>query len=121
MIAGAAGIVLIVMLFLPWVSIEGVDNLSGWQLFIVGDIFFLITGLVGIAAALAAGGRLIPGLSWGGAAALLGSVATILLLWLLIFDWPDGTSRMLWVFIALVAAAGVAFGGFTSAEDERTA
>lgn len=118
LIAGAGGAVLILMLFLPWVSIEGLDNLSGWQLFTVGDIFFLIAGLVGIGTVAAGGGRLLPGSSWSGAATLLGGVGTILMLWLLIFDWPDGTSRMLWAFVALIAVAAIAFGGYTSATEE---
>lgn len=117
MIAAGGGLVLIVMLFLPWLSVEGIDNVSGWQLFTVGDIFFLITGLVAIGAALAGGGRLSPGLSWSGATALLGGIATVLLLWLLIFDWPDGTSRMLWAFVALIAAGAIAYGGYAASQE----
>jgi hypothetical protein len=117
LIAAGAGVVLIILLFLPWASVEGADNFSGWQVFTIGDIFFLITGLVAIAAALTAGGVLLPGLSWNGAATLLGGVATILMLWVLIFDWFDGTSRTIWVFLALIAAAAIAVGAFMASDD----
>lgn len=118
LIAGAGGVALIILLFLPWVSVEGIDNPSGWELFRLGDVYFLIAGVVAIGAAVSAGGRLLPGLSLNGAASLLGGVATILILWLLIFDWPDQTSRTIWVFLALIAAGAIAFGGSSAAQDE---
>ncbi|HSI79074.1 MAG TPA: hypothetical protein VK919_00340 [Solirubrobacterales bacterium] len=117
LIAGVGGAALIILLFLPWASVNDV-NASGWELFTIGDVFLLITGLVAIGAAVGAGGRLLPGLSLSGATALLGGIATILLLWLLIFDWFDGTSRMFWVFLALIAAAAIAFGGATAAQED---
>jgi drug/metabolite transporter (DMT)-like permease len=41
---------------------------------------------------------------------LLGVVATVLLAWLVIFDFPDGTSREIGVFLALIGAMAVAGG-----------
>jgi len=117
LIAGVGGAALIILLFLPWFG-GGANNFNAWEVFTVGDIFFLITGLVAIGAALAAGGRLMPGLSLSSAAALLGGIATILILWLLVFDWPDGASRMLWAFVALIAAAAIAYGGASAAGED---
>lgn len=116
LIAGIGGAALIILLFLPWFGGDA-GNFSAWERFALSDIFFLITGLVAIGAALAAGGRLLPGLSLSGAAALLGGIATILMLWLLIFDWPEGASRMFWAFLALIACAAIAYGGASSAEE----
>lgn len=118
MIAGGAGVALIVLLFLPWFSVEGADNLNAWQAFTIGDLFLLITGLVAIGAALTAGDAILPGLSWTGAAALLGAIATLLILWLLIFDWPEGTSRGIFAFVALIATAAIAFGAYTASQED---
>lgn len=117
MIAGGAGVALIVLLFLPWFTAEGADSLSAWEAFTIGDLFLLITGLVAIGAALTAGDAIIPGLSWNGAAMLLGGIATILILWLLI-DFPDPFSRGIWVFLALIAAGAIAFGAYTAAQED---
>jgi len=108
---------LILFLFLPWASQGGVSA-SGWELLKIGDVFFLITGLVAIGAALGAGGALLPGLTLNGAAVLLGGVATVLMLWLVIFDWFDGASRTIWVFLALIAAAAVAYGAYSATQEE---
>ena len=53
-----------------------------------------------------------------GATALLGGVATILLIWLIVFDFPEGASRGIGIFLSLVAAAAIAYGGYTAARDE---
>jgi len=117
LIAGAGGALLILFLFLPWVGLNGASA-NGWEVMTIGDVFFLITGLVAIGAALGAGGALLPGLTLNGAATLLGGVATVLLLWLLIFDWPEGTSRQIWVFLALIAAAAIAYGAYSATQEE---
>ena len=111
LIAGAGGVLLIVSLFLPWASADGVER-SGWELFAMADVFLLTVGLVAIATALTGGrfGVFRPDLSLNGAADLLGLVAIILIAWLVIFDFPDGAGRELGVFFALVAAVTVAAG-----------
>jgi hypothetical protein len=111
LIAGAAGVLLIVSLFLPWASAGGVER-SGWELLTIGDVFLLTVGLVAIGTALTGGwfGVFRPDLSLSGAADLLALVATILIAWLVIFDFPDGSGRETGVFLALVAAIMVAAG-----------
>ena len=102
---------LIVSLFLPWAG--GADvTLSGWELWTMADVFLLIVGLVAIGMALTGGrfGLFRPDLSLGGAADLLGVVATVLLAWLVIFDFPEGASRDIGVFLALIGAMAVAGG-----------
>lgn len=114
MIAGVAGAALIIFLFLPWFG-----GVSGWEGQSSTDIYMLITGAVAILTALTAGGAIsIPGTTMNGATALLGIVATILLVWLLLFDFPEGVDRGIGIILSLVAAAAIAYGGYTAAEGE---
>jgi hypothetical protein len=111
LICGTGGALLIVSLFLPWAG-GGAEDLSGWELWTMADVFLLITGLMAIAMALTGGrvGVFRPDLSLSAAADLLGLVATVLLAWLVIFDFPDGASREIGVFLALIGAIAVAAG-----------
>ncbi len=111
LLAGVGGVVLIASPFLPWAS-AGEAERSGWELWTTADVFLLIVGLVAIGTALTGGrfGLFRPDLSLRGAADLLGVVATILIGWLVIFDFPEGASREVGVFVALVAAMAVAGG-----------
>ena len=111
LICGTGGAVLIVSLFLPWAG--GADgDLSGWELWTMADVFLLIVGLAAIGTAFTGGrfGLFRPDLSLSGAADLLGVVATVLLAWLAIFDFPEGSSREIGVFLALIGAMAVAGG-----------
>jgi len=111
LITGAGGTLLIVSLFLPWAG-AGDTHQTGFELLTIGDVLLLIVGLVAIAAALTweRYGLFRPDLSMKGAADLLGVVTTILLTWLIIFDFPSGASRELGVFLALLAAVAIAGG-----------
>jgi hypothetical protein len=108
LIAGAGGALLIVSLFLPWADIEGV-NRSGWELWTMADVFFLIAGVTALSAAVTGGriGLFRPDLSLNGATDLLGVVSTVLLTWLIVFDFPEGASREIGVFLALIAAIAI--------------
>src|SRR5438093_7535175 len=108
MIAGVGGALLIVSLFLPWADTGGVDR-TGWELWTMADVFFLIAGLVAIGAAITGGrfGLFRPDLSLNGAADLLGVVATTLIAWLIVFDFPRGAGWGIGVFLALAFALGV--------------
>jgi len=111
LITGAGGVLLIVSLFLPWAGAGGTSR-TGFELLTVGDVLLVIVGLVAIAAALTWGryGLFRPDLSLSGAADLLGLVATILLTWLILFDFPPGAGREVGVFLALVATIAIAGG-----------
>lgn len=108
---GAGGILLIVSLFLPWAGAEGADR-TGFELLAMGDVFLLIVGLVAIAATLTWGrfGVFRPDVSLTGAADLLGVVATVALAWLVLFDFPPGSSHEPGACLALVAAVAIAAG-----------
>jgi len=111
LITGAGGVLLIVSLFLPWAGNGGTSR-TGFELLTVGDVFLLIVGLIAIATALTWGryGVFRPDVSLNGAADLLSVVATILLLWLILFDFPTGASQEVGVFLALAAAIAIAAG-----------
>src|SRR4051812_9474269 len=89
-IAGAGGLLMIFSLFLPWAGVRGV-SLDGWELWTMVDVFFLIVGLVAVAAALTGGhiGVFRPDMSLNGMTDLLGVLSTLLLAWLLLFDFPN--------------------------------
>ena len=104
------GALLIISLFLSWFG-----DVSGWEGQSTTDIFLLITAVVAIGAALNVGPAM-AGVTANGAAALLGAVAAILMLWLILFDWPDGVDRGIGVFLALVASLLIAFGAYSAAD-----
>jgi hypothetical protein len=117
-IAGIGGVLLFIFLFLPWFG-EGGLELSGWEGQSSTDVFMLITAIVAVAAGLAgATGLLVPGLTLNGAAALLGGVATIQLLWLSFFD---GDGREYGMYLSLLAAIAIAAGGYLAAQAEGDA
>jgi hypothetical protein len=111
LIAGAGGVVLIGSLFLPWAEKGGISR-SGWELWTMADVFFLIAGLCAIAAAITGGrfGLFRPDVTLIGATDLLGVVATVLMGWLLIFDFPAGADRKIGAFLALIGAMTMAGG-----------
>jgi len=111
LLAGCGGGLLIASLFLAWSDAAGVDR-SGWETQIVSDVFFLITGLCGLAAAITGGrfGFFRRDLSLNGMTDILGVIATILIAWLIVFDFPSGASPQAGVYLALIAAAAIATG-----------
>jgi hypothetical protein len=109
-LAVAGGVLLLIALFLPWFS-----DFSGWESLTATDIYLLITAGVAIGAAFAPGhDTAIPGVSRDGAAALLGLTSLVVLLWLLIFDWPEGADRGIGLILAIVATGLIAYGGYTA-------
>jgi hypothetical protein len=116
MIAAAGGVLLFIFLFLPWFGAGGGDQ-SGWEGQSTTDLYLLITAVVAIGAALT-GGAVLPGLTMNGATAVLGAVGTILLLWLVLFDFPDGADREIGLYLSLIAVAAVAGGGYAAAQGD---
>jgi hypothetical protein len=116
-IVGFGGALLLVSLFLPWAGAGG-ETRSGWELWTMADVFLAIVASFAIAAAITGGrfGLFRPDLSLNGATDLLGVVATTLLAWLLVFDFPTGAGRAIGVYLALIAAMAIAGG----AADWRT-
>jgi phosphoglycerol transferase MdoB-like AlkP superfamily enzyme len=116
-IAAAGGVLLFIFLFLPWFG-AGDGDFSGWEGQTSTDVYLLITALVAVFAALTAGGETgFPGVTMNGATALLGGVGTILLLWLVIFDFPEDLDREIGLYLSLLAVAAIALGGYIAAQD----
>ena len=111
LIAGAGGVLLVGCLFLPWAEDGGVSR-SGWELWTMADLFFLIAGLCAIATTITGGrfGLFRPDLTLIGATDLLGLVAIVLLAWLLVFDFPAGADRGIGAFLGLIGAITIAGG-----------
>src|SRR5215210_967337 len=131
MIAGVGGIVLLIALFLPWygvsVDVAGFsasESGNGWEALGFIDILLFLIALATIAVVAARAAARLPAEVPGAVVLLgLGSLAVLLVLFRIVDipvdDVPDGVdvSRRLGVFIALIGAGAVAYGGWrTNAE-----
>jgi hypothetical protein len=141
LIAAASAVLLFIFMFLPWFGLPGVENtlpegvtdsidLSGvegiedenfnaWQAENPLDIYLLITIAVALAGVLLAsrGGGTASPVPLSAATFLLGAIATLLILYQ-VFDVPGDMDRKIGLFLGLLAAAGVAVGGYLSMQDE---
>lgn len=130
MIAAASAVLLFIFTFLPWLGAEGVDSINLWKSSNSLDIYILLLMLIVVGPALMAatgGGRDLP---FAGAAAtfLLGVIAVILVFFFLIDPFPsygvedggEGPDTKIGVWLSLLAAIGVAVGGYLALQDEST-
>jgi hypothetical protein len=130
-VAGVGGIVLLISLFLPWygvssgpISITG----SGWETLGFIDILLFLISVAVIAIVVAKALGALPGDVPAPVILLgLGGLAVLLVLYRIIDipvdgDIPDSVdlSRKIGIFIALIAAAAVTYGGWrTNTEAPR--
>lgn len=136
MIAGAAGVVLLIVMFFPWygasVNLGGVSagaNVSAWEAFSFVDILLFLVVLVAVGLAIARATGRMPDLPQppGLIVAAAGALAVILILFRLLVV-PDGgisgvdvdISRKFGAFLGLIAAAGIAFGGWTAMNERAS-
>jgi hypothetical protein len=105
MVTGVGGALLIASLFLPWAEVHGVTA-TGWELLKTADVLFVLTGVVAIAAAVTGGriGLFRPDVSLRGAADLLSIASTLLIGWLILFDFPPNATVEPGAFLALLLA-----------------
>jgi hypothetical protein len=111
LLAGLGGALVIASLFMPWTDDAGATY-DGWQTLSAWDVFLVITGVCGVAAAITGGrfGFFRPDLSFNGMTDIFGVVAGILIAWLILFDFPSGANREIGLYLALVGAASIAIG-----------
>ena len=111
LIVGVGGALLFISLFLPWEKAGGA-SVTGWQASTTTDIYLAIAALIAMLAAVTGGhiGLFRPDVSLMGAADILNVIASLLLVWLLVFDFPDGADRGIGAILALVGAAVAACG-----------
>jgi hypothetical protein len=133
-IAGIAGVVLLISLWFSWygasASVGGFEastSASGWESLSWIDIFLFITAVVAIGFGImsATGSQTDLPIAGSSIVAGLGGLATLMVLFRIIDipgDIPEGVdvSRKLGVFIALIAAAGVTYGGYVGMQEEGT-
>jgi hypothetical protein len=112
LLAGCGAALLVASLFMPWSDRGSGGSQSGWELLTMSDVLLLITALFGLAAASTGGrfGFFRPDVSLNGATDIVALVASILLVWLVAFDWPSGASREVGVYLALAGAVAITTG-----------
>ena len=140
MVAAASGLALIIFLFLPWYGAEAEiagfsqsENANAWEAMGLIDILLFLAGLVAIAVALARASGAMPAnlpAPPGTIVAIAGAIALILVLFRLIDiptgDIPEGSedlvdfSRKIGVFLSLIAAGGIAYGGYTAMNERAS-
>ena len=110
LIVAAGGALLLLSLFLPWAKAGG-ESASGWELSTTTDIYLAIAALTAVLAAITGGhiGLFRPDVSLMGAADILNVIASVLIAWLLFFDFPEGLDRGVGVWLALLGAIVAAF------------
>ncbi|HET8566604.1 MAG TPA: hypothetical protein VFL77_09040 [Solirubrobacterales bacterium] len=138
-IAGVAAVLLFIFMFFDWysvdVSVNGgafVGTASGggdaWEAFSLIDLFLLLTVIVTVAAVtIELSDALIePPVSMNSIVAILGGISVLLILYRII-DTPSAgsfpgvsvdVSPAVGIFLGLIAAAGVAYGGYRAMQEE---
>ena len=136
MVAAASGLALIVVMFLPWygAEFEGVsDSASAWETMSFIDILLLIAALLAVAVAVARAAGMMPAdlpAPPGQIVAGAGAIAVLLVLFrLLDIPEPEGAdilgdqvdfSRKIGAFLGLIAAGGIAYGGYTAMNERAS-
>jgi hypothetical protein len=131
-IAGASGVALIIIMFLSWwgapgelgdlAEAAGIDaSANAWQGASFLDIIWFLTAVAAIALAVIAATATTPALpvSMSAVVAGLGILSTLLIIYRLI-DPPEDAAREIGAFLGLIAAAGIAYGGWKAMEEEGT-
>ncbi len=134
MIAGGSALALFFIMFIfDWFGVGGsfdtavgTVEVSGgganaWQSFGFIDIILFLTIGAAIAVAAMAASSQSVNLPVAGSALVtgLGILSTVLILYR-ILDTPFGADRKIGVFLGLIAAAGIAYGGWTAMQEEGT-
>ena len=130
-IAAGSAILLFIVMFFSWfgapdseltrfAQAAGVDtSANAWQSFDFIDLFLLLTIIVAVVAAASSGSGTAVNFPLSTAVALLGAISTILVLYRII-DPPGSADRKFGVFLGLILAAGIAYGGWRAMEEEGT-
>jgi hypothetical protein len=139
MIAAASGAALLIIMFLPWFGLGGqlgdafqqaqdlgfapnVDtNANAWQSFSFIDIVLFVTVIIAIGFGVAAAMARDVALPVAASAITAGfGILSVLLIAYRLLNTPFDSSRKFGVFLGLIAAAGVAYGGWVGMQEEGT-
>ena len=137
-IADASAVLLFIFMFFEWFSIdvsggEGLFTISGganaWESFSLIDIILLVTVIAAVAVAVVrlSDALFEPPVSLNAIVAVLGGVSVLLILYRII-DPPNFGADVpgvdigpsIGVFLGLIAAAGIAYGGYRAMQEEGT-
>ena len=136
-IAGASALLLFIFMFFDWFTVdidgEGLFSVSAggnaWDVFSWIDLFLMLTILVVVAVVVIrlTDALIEPPVSLNAIAAVLGGISVLLILYRII-DPPLDTggltgvdiSPALGVFLGLIAAVGIAYGGYRAMQEEGT-
>lgn len=131
-IAGASGVALLIIMFLSWwgapgelgdlAEISGVDtSANAWELADFLDLVWALTAIAGItlaAMAMTSTQTNLP-VALSAITAGLGGLSVLTIIYRLL-DTPYDASRKYGVFLGLIAAAGIAYGGWIAMQEEGT-
>jgi len=124
-IAGASGIALLVVMFLPWYGAETAGlsvTGSAWEALSFIDVLLFLIALVAIAVPAAKAAEALPPEAPGPLLLLVAGALGVLLVLFRLIDLPTPDlggfedridfDRQIGVFLGLVATAGIAYGGW---------
>ena len=131
-VTGASGLALLVFMFFPWYAQDvglGPENLSAWSALAFIDLLLFLVAALAIAMAVARAAGAMPRdlpASPGTIVAAAGALAALLVLYRIVeLPSPDiadaDISRKFGVYLGLIAAAGIAFGGATATKERASA
>lgn len=138
-IAGVSGLVLLVVMFLPWYGVDvnvagfsSSESANAWEVFSGIDILLFLVAAVAIGAAAArAAGAIPPDAPVAAIVAGAGALGVLLVVYrILDVPGPDipaavqsniDFGRKIGLFLGLVASAGVAYGGYRSLSETPSA
>ena len=121
--AAIAGVVMLVALFLPWYSVDGVKQ-NAWQAMAFDDVILAVAAVLAIAAALVVSLRRVSSLSVAATslALLPAAIGLIVTVYRLVSPAPPGdVSLEIGAWLALLAAIGIGVGAWAGAKDEGPA
>jgi hypothetical protein len=129
-IAAGSGVILFIVMFFSWFGFSGdvgtalgsvgVDSsLNAWQSFDLIDLILLLTVLVAVGAAAAKASDARIDFPLSAVVTGLGGLSTLLVLYR-ILDPPGSLDRKFGVFLGLILAAALTYGGWRSMEEEGT-
>jgi hypothetical protein len=139
MIAAVSGAALFIIMFLPWFGLGGqlgdafnqaqdlglapdVDtSANAWESFSFIDIVLFVTVIVAVAFGVAAAMARDVALPVAASAITAGlGILSVLLIAYRLLDTPYDSSRKFGVFVGLIAAIGIAYGGWIGMQEEAT-
>lgn len=130
-IAAVSGFLLILFMFLPWFGVDlgfQTVNANFWEVSGFLDIVLFLVGVIAIGAAVAQAAGAMPANLPAPAGMIVlaaGALAVLIVVFRLLVP-PDGgvddldLGRKIGIFLGLIAAAGVTFGGYTAMNERAS-